>query len=52
MAKQTYPKNNKLVKTTMQLLEEFKLEKARRIREAMIDLSKELKAAKETKIAP
>lgn len=46
MAKQTYPQNNKAIKSTMQLFQEAKLEKARRIRQSMIDLSKELKAQK------
>jgi hypothetical protein len=47
MAKQTYPKSNKNSKTVQQLAQENKLDHERRLRDAMRELRKVIKAKKE-----
>jgi len=44
VAKKNYPDKSKVVKSSLQLFQEAKLEKARRIREAMRETSLQIKA--------
>jgi hypothetical protein len=51
VAKQTYPKASKRVKSAQEIVQDAKLEKVRRIREAMRELRRVIQAEKQNKVS-